>query len=114
VTFGADIPGVDIDEIPPLFQLETAVTRKRPGFRDDPVMGPRQRMSVEEAIRAYTINGAYQLRLEDQIGSIEVGKQADLVVLGANLFEVDPYDIHRVPVLLTLMDGRARHNKLTA
>ena len=114
VTFGADIPGVDIDEIPALFQLEATVTRKRPGFRNDPTLVPRQRISVEEAIRAYTINGAYQLRLEDQIGSIEVGKKADLIVLGANLFEVDPHDIHRVPVLLTLMDGKARHNTLAS
>ena len=87
VTFGADLPGVDIDEIPPLFQLEATVTRKRPGLPDDPPMVARQRISVEEAIRAYTINGAYQLRLEDQIGSIEVGKKADLIVLGKNLLE---------------------------
>jgi predicted amidohydrolase YtcJ len=112
VTFGADLPGVDIDEIPPLLQLEAAVTRKRPGFRDDPIVVARQRMSVEEAIRAYTINGAYQLRLEDEIGSIEVGKQADLIVLGASLFEIDPHDIHRVPVLLTLMDGKPWHDSL--
>lgn len=114
VTFGADLGGVDIDECPPLFQLEATITRQRPGFRDDPPMVPRQRISVEEAIRCFTINGAYQVRLEDQIGSIEVGKQADLIVLGANLFEVDPHDIHKVPVLLTLMDGKARHDKLTA
>jgi predicted amidohydrolase YtcJ len=53
VTFGADLGGVDIDEIPPLFQLEATVTRKRPGFPDDPPMVPRQRISVEEAIRAF-------------------------------------------------------------
>lgn len=114
VTFGADIPGVDIDEIPPLVQLEATVTRKRPGFPDDPVMVARQRITVDEAIRAYTINGAYQLRLEDQVGSIEVGKKADLVVLGKSLLEVKPEDIHKTPVLLTLMDGKARHDKLPA
>lgn len=114
VTFGADLPGVDIDEIPPLIQLEATVTRKRPGFPDDPPMVARQRISVEEAIRAYTINGAYQLRLEDQIGSIETGKKADLIVLGKNLFEVKPEDIHKTPVLLTLMDGKARYDKLPA
>ena len=113
VTFGADIPGVDVDEIPPLYHLEAAVTRKRPGFRDDPALVPRQRIDVAEAIRAYTINGAYQLRLEDKVGSIEVGKLADLIVLGADLFEVDVHDIHRVPVLLTLMDGKATHDKLS-
>jgi predicted amidohydrolase YtcJ len=114
VTFGADLGGVDIDECPPLYQLEATITRKRPGFRNDPPMVPRQRISVEEAIRCFTINGAYQLRMEDQIGSIEVGKKADLIVLGASLLEVDPHDIHSVPVLLTLMDGKERHNKLPA
>jgi predicted amidohydrolase YtcJ len=113
-TIGADLGGVDVDEIPPLMQLEAAVTRQRPGRRNDNVMVARQRMSVGDAIKAYTINGAHQLHMEDQIGSIEVGKKADLVVLGADLFAVDPYDIHRVPVLLTLMDGKARHDKLKA
>ena len=111
-TIGADLGGVDIFEIPPLMHLEAAVTRQRPGHPDDNVMVARQRMSVGDAIKAYTINGAWQLHMEDQIGSIEVGKKADLIVLGADLFEVDPYDIHRVPVLLTLMDGKARHDKL--
>lgn len=114
VTFGADLPGVDIDEIPPLFQLEATVTRKRPGFPGDPAMVARQAITVEQAIRAYTLDGAYQLRLEDQIGSIEVGKKADLIVLGANLFEVAPEEIHKTPVLLTLMDGKARHDRLKA
>ena len=112
-TIGADLPGVDIDEVPPLFQLEAAVTRRRPGFPNDSVLVEHQRMTVEEAIRAYTINGAYQLRMEDKIGSIEVGKLADLVVLGKSLFEAKPEEIHRVPVLLTLMDGKARHDKLS-
>lgn len=112
VTYGADIPGVDLPEIAPLIQLEAAVTRKRPGFPDDVPLVPRQRVTVAEAIRNYTWNGAFQLRLEDRIGSIEVGKLADLVVLGADLFEVEPERIHEVPVLLTLMDGRATHDAL--
>jgi len=77
-------------------------------------MDTAKRISVEEAIRAYTINGAYQLRLEDQIGSIEVGKKADLIVLGKNLLEGKLEDIHKTPVLLTLMDGKARYDKLPA
>ena len=43
--------------------------------------------------------------MEDQIGSIEVGKKADLVVLNRNLFEIDAYEIHKTSVLLTVMDG---------
>jgi len=111
-TIGADLGGVDIDEIPPLIHLEAALTRQRPGRRDDQVMVARQRLSLEDAIKASTINGAYQMHMEDEIGSIEVGKKADLVVLGQDLFAVDTYAIHQVPVLLTLMDGVARHDAL--
>ena len=112
LTFGADIGGVDIDEVPPLIQISAALTRKQPGHPDDRPMVARQRISLDEAIRAYTINGAYQARLEDKVGSIEVGKLDDLVVLGANLFDVTPKYLHEVPVLLTLMDGQARHDAL--
>jgi hypothetical protein len=47
------------------------VTRKRPGYPDDRPFVERQRVSVDDALRAYAINGAYQLRAEDEIGSIE-------------------------------------------
>ena len=49
--------------------------------------------------------GAYQLRLEDKIGSIEVGKKADMVLLNASPFEVDAYEIHRIKVLNTWFGG---------
>jgi hypothetical protein len=45
------------------------------------------------------------MHMEDEIGSIEVGKKADLVVLDQNLFDVDAYDIHKTNVVLTMMDG---------
>ena len=106
VTYGADIPGVLIDEIAPLKQIEAAVTRQRPGFVNDRVFVDRQRVTVGQALRAATLNGAYQLRLEDKVGSLEIGKRADLVVLDRNLFEIDPHEIHSTPVRMTLMDGR--------
>lgn len=106
VTFGADLPGVDVDEIPPLIQIEAALTRKRPGFPADRPFVPRQRMDLDQALRAYTINAAFQLRMEKEIGSIEVGKKADLVVLDQDLFSVAPEDVHSVPVRITMMDGR--------
>jgi predicted amidohydrolase YtcJ len=106
VTYGADLPGVDVEEMPPLLQIEAAVIRKRPGYPDDRPFVERQRVSVDDALRAYAINGAYQLRAEDEICSIEVGKRADLVVLAHGLYAIEPERIHTVPVVLTMMNGR--------
>lgn len=111
VTFGADIPGVDIPEIPPLIQIEAAVTRRYPGDPTARAMAPRQAMTVEQALRAYTINGAYQLRMEDSIGSLTVGKKADLVVLESSLFDVEPRQIHEVGINLTMMDGQVTYRR---
>ena len=55
--------------------------------------------------RGFTIDAAYQLHMEDEIGSIEVGKKADLVVLDQDIFSVDPYSIHKTSVIMTIMDG---------
>lgn len=106
VTYGADLPGVDVDEVPPLIQIESLLTRKRPGYPDDAPFVERQRIGLHDALRGYTINGAYQLRKEAEIGSIEVGKRADLVALQADLFGVRPEEVHSVPITLTMMDGR--------
>lgn len=110
VTYGSDIPGVDIPEIPPLIQIEALVTRKRPGHPADEPLVPRQRIGLHDALRGYTANGAYQLRLEHRTGSLVTGKAADLVVLGADLFRVNPSEIHAVPVVLTMMDGRITYD----
>ncbi len=110
VTYGSDIPGVDIAEGPPLIHIEALLTRKRPGHPDDLPLVPRQRIGLHDALRGYTANGAYQLRLEHRTGSLTAGKAADLTVLGADLFRVDPHEIHAVPVVLTMMDGRITHD----
>lgn len=110
VTYGSDIPGVDIPEIPPLLQIEALVTRQRPGYPDDLPLVPRQRIGLHDTLRGYTANGAYQMRLEDRTGMLKSGLAADLTVLGADLFRVDPRDIHAVPVVLTMMDGRITHD----
>ncbi len=110
VTYGADIPGVRIEEIAPLTQIEAAVTRRRPGHPDDRAFVPEQRVSLDDALRAYTVNAAYQLRLEDEIGTIEVGKRADLVALGENLFALPDDEIHHCPVTMTMLGGRVTHD----
>lgn len=106
VTYGADIPGVLISEIKPLMHIEAAVTRQRPGFPEDRIFVERQRIDLADALKCMTLNAAFQLRLEDQIGSLEVGKKADLVALEKNLFAIDPHDIHSTKITLTMMDGK--------
>jgi predicted amidohydrolase YtcJ len=56
-------------------------------------------------LAAYTRGGAYLQHMESSTGSLDVGKQADVIVLEKNLFEVPETEIHRVKVLLTLLDG---------
>ena len=89
----------------PFLNMKTAVTRTT---RDDPniVYGPEYRVSVHEALKAYTINAAWQLRVDDKIGSIKAGKKADLVVLSENPYRVDPFDLERIRAIETFMDGR--------
>lgn len=112
VTYGSDVPGIEIPDIPPLINLQAAITRKRPGYPNDRVFNVRQAVTLEQALRCYTINGAYQLRLEKEAGSIEVGKRADLTMLGKNIFKVQPEEIYKTPVLFTMMDGVVTHTKL--
>ena len=77
-------------------------------------VGDSQHISREEAIRIFTINGAYALGMEDQIGSLEVGKCADLVVLSDDLLNCDVNDIRDISVLLTMRDGEVIHVKRDA
>ena len=63
-------------------------------------------LSIEQTIKGYTKDALYTHRLEDVTGSIEVGKYADLVVLERNIFDEDPYSIHKIPVSMTFMNGK--------
>ena len=65
-----------------------------------------EKLTVEDGIRSYTINNAYQMHMDDRLGSIEAGKYADLVILEKNIFEVPVSEIHKVKVCETIMDGK--------
>lgn len=90
----------------PLDAIQVAVTRK--GLTDvtGPPWSPDERASLAQMIAAYTINGAYVNHQEKETGSLEVGKDADFVVLDKNLFEIDPSTIHKVRVLKTYFRGQ--------
>ncbi|MEU3448880.1 amidohydrolase [Streptomyces thermolilacinus] len=76
------------------------------------VSGPEQRIGLAEAIRTYTIEGAWQDFADDWKGSLEPGKAADLCVLDGDLLSADPHDIPEMPVVLTVVDGRVVHDTL--
>ncbi len=69
------------------------------------VIGPEQCVTMDQALRAITIDAAYQLQMEDKIGSIAAGKLADFVVLGQDPLACDPERILQVPIIRTIIGG---------
>ncbi|MDO3637173.1 amidohydrolase [Mycolicibacterium arseniciresistens] len=90
----------------PLRNISVAVTRTAPSGR---VLGPEERLTVDQAIRAQTIDAAWQLFSDDVIGSLEVGKYADMVVLSADPRSVPPEEIADLDVRTTYLAGRPVH-----
>lgn len=93
----------------PYFGMQVGHTRQYPReWRevDEQIRPPKDgQLSMERLIMGYTQNGAYQLRMEGKVGSIEKGKVADLVVLSDNLFDIDPDRIWKVKPVAVLMEG---------
>ena len=116
LTFSGDHPVTPINN--PFWAIEAAVTRNLNNAdyygveditdMDDPtwLLNPDERVDVLTALQAYTINGAYQLFREEQVGSLEVGKFADLIVVDQDIFEVNPVDIDGTKVLATIFNGQ--------
>jgi hypothetical protein len=76
------------------------------------VVGARQRITREEAIRCFTWNGAWALKMENELGSLEAGKKADLIVLDADPLTCDEDEIKDICVLMTMLDGKIVHGDL--
>ena len=101
----------------PLNAIECAVIRnlydfipsgypKRVDLKDNRYrLNPSERISVVEAIKMFTINASYILGKEKEIGSLEVGKKADFIVLDKNIFETEPLDIHEINITQTYFNG---------
>ncbi|XP_038068548.1 N-substituted formamide deformylase-like [Patiria miniata] len=89
----------------PFANMKTAITRCT---RDDPTTpyGPEYRVSIHEVLKSYTVNAAWQLHLDQKVGSIKPGKKADLVILSDNPYDVDPFDLEKIRVIETFVDGR--------
>lgn len=103
LAFGSDWPVVTLNPWP---GVQNAVTRQT--VAGDPPGGfiPRERLSLEDTIKAYTLGAAYAGHREMTEGSLEPGKVADLIVIQPDLFKIEPSEISKTQVLLTMVGGK--------
>jgi hypothetical protein len=103
IAFGTDWP---IEPVDPVFGIYGAVTRQ---FMEDSILNegwiPEQKISVFEAIKAYTEGSAYSEYMEDEKGKIKVGQFADFILIDKNIFEINPIEIKTISVTDTYIGG---------
>nr|WP_299240168.1 amidohydrolase [uncultured Halomonas sp.] len=105
-TIGTDFPVASLD---PWIALETLVTRQNPWNQEEERFGTP--ISLEEALRVVTWNGAYAMDLEHETGSLEAGKSADFIVLDQNPFAIEVRgNLHRTKVMMGFVQGQAVHD----
>ena len=103
LAFGSDCP---VEVCSPLAGIHAAVTRRRAdGSPGADGWHPEQRVTVAQAVHAYTMGAAYASGRESELGSVSAGKRADLTVLDADIFSIDPHEICRTKVAATIVGG---------
>ena len=103
LAFGSDSPVAPLN---PLFGVWGAVTRQTADEANQGGWIPEQKITVDEAVRAFTWGSAYGEFQENWKGTLEAGKLADIVILSDDIFTIDPVKIAQVRVLTTVSDGR--------
>jgi len=103
LAFGTDWTVAPLD---PMLSIYAAVTRRTLDGKHPGGWIPEQKISVEEAVRAYTVGSAFAEFQEKEKGTILPGKFADLVILSRDIFKIDPKEIEQAKVVTTIMDGR--------
>lgn len=108
LAFGSDWPIVTLSPWP---GVQNAVTRQT--AEGEPKGGwiPSERISLADAIKGYTLNAAFSAHRERTEGSLEPGKLADLIVVSQDLFRIDPHQIGKTTVLLTMVGGKVVHRE---
>ncbi len=103
VTFGSDWPVASLD---PLMGIYTAVTRHTRDGKNPNGWYSQEKISVEDAIRCYTINSAYAGFQKEKLGTLESGKLADFVVLSKDITTIEPEEILNTTVVRTVVGGK--------
>ncbi|MDA0987362.1 MAG: amidohydrolase [Bacteroidetes bacterium] len=103
LTFGSDWP---VAGLSPILGIYAAVTRRTLDGKNPDGWIPVQKISVEEAIKSYTLNNAYASFEENLKGSITVGKFGDLIILSDNILKIDPIKIQDVKIVTTIVGGK--------
>jgi hypothetical protein len=113
LSFGSDWPGTSaaIYHMHPKYLIYAAVSRKTVKGTPEGGWFPEQRISVEEALKAYTINNAYAVFEDDIRGSLEEGKLADITIFDRNLIKIPEEEILEAEVLYTIIDGNIMFEK---
>jgi predicted amidohydrolase YtcJ len=108
LSFGSDWPGTSAAEyhMHPKYLIHAAVNRTTLNGEPEGGWFPEQKISVAEALKAYTINNAVAAFEGDLRGSLKPGKLADVTVLDRNLMKIDPRDILKTEVRMTMVDGK--------
>lgn len=103
LTFGSDW---SVAPLEPITGIYAAVTRRTLDDKNPDGWYPDQKITVEQALKSYTVNNAYAGFHEDKTGKLKKGMLADLVVLSHDLFTVDPENIKNVEVIRTMVNGK--------
>ena len=103
LAFGSDWTVAPLN---PLEGIKAAVTRQTLDGKHPNGWNPEQKLTVDEAVRAFTVGSAYAEFAEKVKGTITPGKLADLIMLDRDLYQINPAEIDKARVLLTVMDGR--------
>lgn len=103
IALGSDCPVVDNN---PFYAIHRGFTRLHDDGLPEGGWNPAEKLTVAELLKGYTVGSAYGVSREDELGTLEAGKLADVIIVDRNLFAVSPKEIRDAKVEMTIMDGK--------
>lgn len=103
IALGSDCPVVDNN---PFYAIHRGITRVHDDGLPKGGWNPAEKLSIAELLKGYTLGSAYGVSREEELGTLEAGKLADVIIVDRNLFTVSPHEIRDAKVEMTIMDGK--------